>query len=176
MKFYAGIGSRNTPTDVLRYMKAVAKRLASRGFILRSGAADGADSAFEQGCLESCGQHEIFIPWKQYNGRNYSVRKLTDLHEQIASELHPTWSRLSSGAKKLHTRNIAQVLGSDLQSPVQFVICWTPDGCESDASRAIKTGGTGTAISCASLRSIPVFNLANTDAKDRLAELVLKIS
>jgi len=39
---YSGIGSRETPDDILELMKAVAYKLAGRGYTLRSGGADGA--------------------------------------------------------------------------------------------------------------------------------------
>ena len=48
-KFYTGIGSRQTPKDILNLIEDVAFKLASKGYILRSGAAKGADTAFEDG-------------------------------------------------------------------------------------------------------------------------------
>ena len=49
-KIYTGIGSRNTPKEVLELMKTIGKYLGCLGYELRSGGADGADSAFESGC------------------------------------------------------------------------------------------------------------------------------
>ena len=48
--YYAGIGARKTPNHVLKYMELQGKLLAEKGYILRSGGAKGADSAFERGC------------------------------------------------------------------------------------------------------------------------------
>jgi predicted Rossmann fold nucleotide-binding protein DprA/Smf involved in DNA uptake len=48
-KKYAGIGSRSTPPEVITVMEEIAQRLAENGWLLRSGAADGADSSFERG-------------------------------------------------------------------------------------------------------------------------------
>jgi hypothetical protein len=45
---YTGIGARRTPSDVLDLMHSLAMRL-SGGWVLRSGGADGADRAFEEG-------------------------------------------------------------------------------------------------------------------------------
>lgn len=50
-KYYAGIGSRETPTRVLQLMIKAAQRLAQRGYTLRSGGADGADAAAVVGLL-----------------------------------------------------------------------------------------------------------------------------
>jgi hypothetical protein len=65
--------------------------------------------------------------------------------------VHPYWDNLTQGGKKLHTRNACQVLGADLKTHVDFVICWTPDGKPS--------GGTRTAIIIAEQNGIPVYNL-----------------
>jgi hypothetical protein len=171
---YAGIGSRETPEPVLQYMRRVAQRLAQRGYILRSGAAHGADTAFEQGCDSAGGQKEIWLPWRGFNGHSDTRLYPSEEHAAVAATLHPAWDRLTPGPKKLHARNVAQVLGAGLDAPVAFVLCWTPDGCEEMVSRSSKTGGTGTAIALASRHAIPILNLFNHHAKDRLAALVLQ--
>lgn len=170
---YAGIGSRQTPPDVLDYMRNIAGRLAARGYLLRSGAADGADFAFEAGCKAAQGQAEIWLPWQGFNHHADTGFCPTEAHTRMAETVHPAWDRLSRGPKALHSMNVGQILGADLDTPVSFVLCWTPDGCESEATRTRDTGGTGTAIVLASRRGIPVFNLANADAKERLALHVL---
>ena len=38
--FYTGIGSRKTPREVLDAMEVIARHLANRGLVLRSGGAD----------------------------------------------------------------------------------------------------------------------------------------
>lgn len=171
--FYAGIGSRRTPPDVLEYMRHIAGRLAMRGYVLRSGAADGADAAFEAGCEAAKGKSEIWLPWKGFNKHADTGFYPTELHAQMAEQVHPAWDRLSRGPRALHSRNVGQVLGQTIDTPVSFVLCWTPDGCESEATRTRDTGGTGTAIVLASRRGVPVFNLANADAKERLVRHVL---
>jgi predicted Rossmann fold nucleotide-binding protein DprA/Smf involved in DNA uptake len=52
---YAGIGSRSTPPETLPLIESIAARLAEKGWVLRSGGADGADSAFEKGCDQKQG-------------------------------------------------------------------------------------------------------------------------
>ena len=39
MKYYAGVGSRETPQDVLETMWKIGKHLADKGYTLRSGGA-----------------------------------------------------------------------------------------------------------------------------------------
>lgn len=164
--YYTGIGSRKTPTDIQCLMAWIGKKLQSKGFTLRSGAADGADKAFEHLVT---GNKEIYLPWQGFNGHNSGFFGTSLQAMDMASDLHPAWSNLSEGAKKLMARNCHQVLGIDLKTPSKFVVCWTPDGCESHSTRTSKTGGTGLAISLASINHIPIYNLANSN---RLLDLL----
>jgi hypothetical protein len=148
MKYYAGIGSRETPGPILQIMLKTAQQMAGLGFTLRSGAADGADAAFELGA----DLKEIYLPWLGFNG---SDSKLLPTKEAflIAEKFHPAWDKCSPAAKKLHARNCHQVLGQDLNTPSALVICWTHDGAGG--------GGTGQAIRIAKAHGIPVHDLAN---------------
>lgn len=173
-KYYAGIGSRKTPPDILVYMAKVAIALAKRGYVLRSGAASGADTAFENGCTTAGGDAEIWLPWKGFNGHADTEFMPTRAHIDMAQTLHPAWDHLSRGARALHSRNVGQVVGMNLATPVGFVVCWTPDSCESEKTRTRETGGTATAITLANRLGIPVFNLGKSDAKERLKAFVLR--
>lgn len=59
---YAGIGSRETPEWVLTIFERMGSWMAKRGDKLRSGGADGADSAFENGCNAANGQKKFTYP------------------------------------------------------------------------------------------------------------------
>lgn len=156
-------------------MERLAVRLAARGFILRSGAAAGADTAFEVGCLLAGGQSEIWLPWKGFNGHADTGLYPNEFHFAIAEKHHQFWANLRHPVRCLHARNVGQVLGADGSQPSQFVVCWTKDGCESAAERTEKTGGTGQAISVASAFGVEVFNLAREGAKERLGAKVLAL-
>jgi hypothetical protein len=157
---------------VLQVMRKVAHRLSEIGYPLLSGGAAGADSAFEEGCF---GKKEIYLPWpgfRHLKGRHCVTLPSAEAF-RIAEAVHPAWKRLDDNGKSLMARNSHQVLGADLQSPVGFVACCTPDACESEATRSRTTGGTGQAIALADRWGIPVVNLAKgRAAMERLAGLV----
>jgi len=161
-KFYTGVGSRKCPASIQKIITAFARKLAGLGYTLRSGGAIGADKAFEVGATEK-------VVYLANDSRNKDL-----VAEKIARDLHPAWNRCSDYARKLHTRNAFQVLGDDLKSPSKFLVCWTPDGCKSHSTRSIKTGGTGTAISIASTRGVPIFNLAVQRDLDRVIKFIGK--
>jgi hypothetical protein len=169
-KTYAGIGSRETPSDILEIMFGAAQLLATNGYTLRSGYADGADKAFEEGCDSVKGPKEIYLPWTGFNrsspdtdGHYVMGRKLTALAEIEASKYHPKWDELSRGVRLLMARNAYQILGPDLHTPTQFVICWTPNGSGK--------GGTGQSIRMADALKIPVVDLGHPMGMDHLNEL-----
>lgn len=164
-KFYAGIGSRETPLVYQNAMTQIAMRLQEKGYTLRSGAADGADAAFERGAGED---KEIYLPWKGFNDHPSDLHKISFDALILAQRYHKGWAKLSHGAHNLMARNCYQVLGYDLKTPSDFVVCWTADGCEKSSERSSKTGGTGQAIDIADSNGLPVFNLQRKDALERL--------
>ena len=169
---YCGIGSRQTPTHVLVLMEAIAEELSQRGWILRSGHADGADQAFERGAAKHAPYSEIFLPWYGYNNGREGCINVQGLDRwvearNVAAQFHPAWHRYSTGGQLLHTRNVFQFGGIQLDKPSDCVICWTPKG--------EITGGTGGALRIAQYLEIPVFNLGDADMNavlDKLAEFV----
>lgn len=165
---YTGIGSRETPADVLALMKAVGASLANAGVTLRSGGAQGADSAFESGCLSADGAAEIYLPKAGHMGHRSSLNTVCDAAMRLASQIHPNWSACSPLAKRLHARNCYQVLGKSLDHPADLLICWTPDGCVDELTRTRQSGGTATAICLASLYQVPVINLMRPRALSQL--------
>lgn len=170
-KYYTGVGARSTPPTVLKLMTACAVRLRELGWTLRTGAADGADTAFEIGAGEN---KEVFLPWSSFNGSS-SVYKAPSLEAiAMAAEVHPVWKHLSQGAKALHARNCHQVLGPDLRTPSAFVLCWTKDGAQTVEECTKETGGTATAIRIADIHGIPVFNTANPEALGMVARFLKK--
>jgi hypothetical protein len=155
-KVYAGVGSRETPEDVLVLMTSIARRLDALGWRLRTGGAGGADSAFEEGVERE--NVDLFLPWRSFNGRTSRFQMPTREALDIAAKHHPGWRRLSDAGKRLIARNVHQILGENCDAPAAFVVCWTPDGATTKTTA--RTGGTGQAIRVANAHGVPVFNLA----------------
>lgn len=155
MYYYAGIGARKTPAAVLETFDCLGEELARLGIVLRSGAANGADTAFEQGCDKCNGPKEIYLPWKGFNGSNFEYHNPTQEAVDTARKFWNTygrkpWDEVPDGDKKLLARDAHQVLGVDLATPSNFVVCWTPGGK--------LVGGTAMALHIAKYHGIKVFN------------------
>lgn len=152
VEFYAGIGSRQTPVDVIKWMTRIATYLSDRGYILRSGNAVGADTAFQRGAKSK----EVYLPWRGYNGGSEDhVQVSRDIVAKAIKEvieLHPAGRGLTTSALSLHSRNLNIMLGAELDKPSKFVLYWNPV--------YKKTGGTYMATVFAMRNGIPIYNLA----------------
>jgi hypothetical protein len=173
-KTFCGIGSRSTPPEIIEQMKDVAGVCYAMGYTLNSGGADGADTAFEDVYDSFNGPMNVFLPWPKFNNNHSTFKRPKPEAYQIAAEIHPAWEFLKEPGRALIARNMHQVLGWDLKTPVEFAVCWTMDGCESHENYSVRTGGTGAAIALASLNDIPVFNLCNTGRLDDLVTFLME--
>lgn len=140
--------------EVALHMSALAQMFGRAGIILRSGAADGADTAFETGCDLVNGPKEIYLPWQGFNNSKSNIfGPYPKRAAEIAKDLHPEWGKCDSDARKLHTRNVPQVLGRDLNQPSLAMFCWTPHG--------MYLGGTAMAMRVAGVYNVPLYNFGS---------------
>jgi len=159
---YAGIGSRQTPPEVLAQITEVAKELSNR-FTLNTGISfngkeEGADAAFSKGTENK----NLFSPEKQGSRQK---------EQAIAKEIHPNPNALSSGGLKLMARNTNQIFGDNLNTPVDFVLFYAK---ETNGIRP--EGGTGQAVEMARLKGIPTINMANPNWRQELDLVLQKIN
>lgn len=187
---YAGVGSRRTPHAVLGLMSSIAEDLASRGFVLRSGHAEGADLAFERGARD--GAAEIYLPWASYNSEHVPVSPRHRYYQEPTEaamrdwiRFHPNPQACSRAAAKLLARNVHELMGYAYPmsgrnfppgSAGDFVVCWTPDGAETAAECSVRTGGTGTVIRAADHFRVPVFNLARRGREQALQGFIQRLA
>lgn len=185
MKFYTGIGSRKTPQEILSLMRQLGTSLAENGWTLRSGAAEGADTAFMQGWLKWAGAHrdeaeenplaEIYLPWENFCGQtskmigNVIVQSPHKLEkaEEIVSKIHPYWDNCGPAARVLHTRNVFQVLGAKLNEPSKFVLYWAPE------KNGVVQGGTATAVHLARSKGITTYNLMDEAVRVKMKKFLV---
>ena len=178
---YAGVGSRKTPIPVLETMEKIAQQMAPK-WHLRSGYADGADMAFGRGAHSANGDFTMYLPWDNFNkapshgeDQRFITPKPTAELVEIAVQAYdsqsavqlgkkPAWNRVSDATKLMMARNVCQVMGEDLKTLADVVICWTKN--------AEAGGGTGQAIRIANICGVPVFDLADDFQCRALVEFI----
>lgn len=166
--YYAGIGSRKTPDDILILMGEIAHELSKKGLTLRSGGAQGADQAFQIRAERA----EIYLPWAKFEkefqdkyGHEKIVVPSSDKQaETSVNYFHPAGEKLSFGARAMMRRNYRQVIGRSGYPNSSFVLCWTEGGKD--------VGGTAQAIRIARANKIPVINLGCEEQRDAVIALI----
>ena len=170
---YAGIGSRETPADIIKVMNQIGFLMARNNVVCRTGAALGADQAFANGAAMGGGDIVLALPWYSYE-KEWIASLPAHLVEKVildpvadvdamqsVRDHHPVYTdpkliamgkELKQGAYKLHARNYLILYTSN------YVICWTTDGLDS--------GGTGQGIRFAEAMGNLVFNLGNPHTLD----------
>ena len=154
MLIYTGIGHRDTPEHILALFREVGAFLASKNCVLRSGGAQGADSAFEEGCDQRNGAKEIYLPYKGFRGNKSELYGIADDEAALtlAAKYHQRWSSLSQKAKLLIGRNVYQVLGKDLKTVSDFIICYS-----------VKPSGTNMTLRVAADYNVSIYNLGDNE-------------
>lgn len=196
--FYSGVGSRETPDEILGVMEDAACRLAGVGYILRSGKAGGADAAFQLGVQRYCklldnnnpkeySGHlaEIYIPWKGFKAfdgledwwdipldyLNLMIPEQVEPRNKLLSEIHPNYGALlkKRGAFALHSRNIHQVVGANLLQPKPSKFCLY---YAKEDSQGNPKGGTASAVNLSKRYGARTLNLLHAENRAKLEEFL----
>ncbi len=164
-----GIGSRETPSSVCELFEELGVEARERKWWIRSGHAEGADYAFEKGALDRC---IVYLPWHSFN-KDANIlglprtQQLRDEVLKIVYKHEPYAESLSDGVKLIKSRNVYQVMGEDLKSPSDVVICWTPNG--------EIVGGTGLALKIAGACGIPIINVGDPKVEPNFNAIIQDI-
>jgi ABC-type dipeptide/oligopeptide/nickel transport system ATPase component len=179
---YAGIGSRETPQEVLELMTKAAEYLDGLGYTLQTGFTfknketgedeEGADKAFSQGSQNKIlfGPSAIRKTVKGVASLESYDDNVTKVSNNIVKEIHPAPDRLKPGAVKLMARNTNQIFGKNLDSTVDFVLFYAQE--TNDPLRP--KGGTGQAVEMARRKGIPTINMADANWRDQLKAAIKK--
>ncbi len=169
-KIVTGIGSREIIEPYATWMVDVAKYLVSQKCKLRSGGAKGSDTIFQNVFEFADADMEIYIAWNGFENLYTDGKKFILANHNICKEYtekyHPNPSCLTVGAYKLMNRNAHQVLGYDLKTPTDLVVCYTKGGKVQ--------GGTAQAIKIALDNNIPVINIGSYKSYDELLKDIIK--
>jgi len=176
MLTYAGIGTRYPNEEQEKLCISLSRYLGTKGCILHTGAAEGADQTFALGAF-SVGSKVVFhLPWKKHAAEfiaslpphhrdlldvrvlNTNKRDRDDDAFTSVGRFHPAPDHLSWGAACLHARNYRIISPEKF---VDFVLALPSPG----------GGGTMQGVRIAEHYGIPVIRLDKIPAEDALEQV-----
>ena len=94
---------------------------------------------------------EIYLPWQGFNDKRGIL--WSQENWDAAKDYVPHWDELKLNHKIFHARNVSILMGLDGKTKSDILVGWTENGEE--------IGGSATALRCARLNKIPVYNLGS---------------
>lgn len=162
---YAGIGDVNIPENIKNLIHMLAEELAKDGYILRTGGAKGADTAFIEGCDKAKGIKEVFYPSDLHvNAKTLKIAKEIHGHWEYCENKLPKPGNKYSFPVQAHCRNMKIINGDVLNNPVEFTIAYQ------DINQV--TGGTWQGIKYSQKLGIKVYNLFVEKDRNEIIDIV----
>ena len=166
---YAGIGSRETPAEILKQMTVLSAWMSRRGWHLHSGGAAGADTAFARAhrsphARSSCPGPAMSVT--QVRTVISPRAKSTAAAPRSPPSCTPRGINADREPGSCTAGTSPFYSGASLSTPVSAVVCWTKGG------QVI--GGTGMGIRIAQAFDIPVLNFGSMHPREiclRLEEI-----
>lgn len=168
----AFMGNKEPPEEILSKIRSLIPFLESKGFTIRT----GADGVIEETADAVAVKKEFIIPWKGFNEKESPLYWSIERAHHIAKMFHPTYDQMKKGVHGILAKNARMVMGHKMMSPATLFIVWTPDGVEKAKEVVAATGFSGHAIKIACAAGVPVFNLGNQSAEQRVRDFVANMA
>lgn len=169
MKYYTGIGSRNISGEERELIFNIAVKMSEEGYTLRSGGAEGSDTAFEEGCLSVSGELEVYRPTRSPNMKGYHLvpndLQFNYAKTRLSIDIIPWFSYMKPYSQRIHSRNFYQVVGFD--NVCSHVTIYASDEDEEGVK-----GGTRTAVMVSRSLKIPTYNLRIPEQRNTLLKKI----
>lgn len=164
------MGNYNANESILPLIQEVMNILRRNGFTARVSASKG----FEEMAYNAAGRDgEVYLPFKGFEGKQEGFSTYSDaVSKEFAKRFLPEWNTIKESHQTFYSKNARLVLGKGCKAPAQVAIIWSDDGVEGPSSRTQKSGHAGHVAAIAHAMKIPVFNLNNPGAIQRLTQFI----
>jgi hypothetical protein len=166
-KAYCVAASGDVPEFILDKFKNIAKYMEKNGYVVRFSHGEKVDNVIATHITEN---KEMHLPWKGFAEMESKFTYNSPEALAIAKDNHGAWSQLKKPVHGFLGRNVRLLLGKDTRSPAVLFLTYTEDGCENIRTKTQATGFMSFMIQVADKCKIPIFNLKNADAEQRIKE------
>lgn len=168
-KAVAVSGNKGMPEQFMPILMRMCGLLKQHGFVIRTGWSEGTEQMLAK-AMHDC---ELYTPWKLKEGpQNVFSSWASDESKEFAKRFCPEWGTLKDHMQAVYSKNARLVLGKKVNSPCQLTIIWSEDGVEGNSTRTPRSGHAGHIASMSRAMSIPVININNPDAEQRLIKFL----
>jgi len=167
------------PENVMDKLNIVLAKIHAKQFTLR--AANNRNNPLEELAIKSTDRKEFYLPFKFRDlDSSYKVKvskvdyKAISIGMTIKTNAFPNYTsekfnNMKDIGKLFTGRDVHQVLGEDLNTPVKFMLMYTPKGEESGDKLDFETVGNAVMLFLLSKAfSIPIYNIANEESLTKL--------
>lgn len=162
-------GNFNAPEQLIPVIRECADLLKQHGFTIRVSAMDG----FEKMTYDTIQGAEVYLPWKDFNKIQNAFSTFNpDECKEFAKRTMPDWSAVKETHQSFFAKNVRLVLGKNAKQPCQISIIWSDDGVEGPQTRTQRSGHAGHIAAISHAMNIPVINLNNPNAVQRLRKFL----
>ncbi len=169
---FAIFSNENPPADVLHRAELAAALLAEYNFTLRTDKMNALNKPFEDRFTNLPGMLEIYAPWKDFNNNGTVIETknyfASSQSKDIAKMFFPSFDTMKPVVQAFLSRNVRLILGEKLKSNTNLLVVWSQDGAECKKQLTIATGFLQHPLKIAFAAHIPVYNLQNPDAVERI--------
>lgn len=161
---------RDTPPEVVQRLQSILSALSSNRYTVRTSYTG--NNELDRQIMSSLKDHyEVILPWKGFESEAFRPKHaaVASFHcKRLAAWIHGGWDKLKPAIQAFTTRDVHVLVGSNAQAPVVAYIIYSKDGAEQPTSITDASKYYRMRLKLAASFNIPVFNLANDDAIDRL--------
>lgn len=168
-KSAAFTGNQRAPEQLAPVIAEAVNLLRHHGYTIRVSCMDG----FDKLAMDAAPGAEIHSPWRNFNQVQNETSSFNSPEcKEYAKRYLPEWGNLKDAQQAFYAKNVRLLLGKYLKQPCQIVIIWSEDGCEGPSTRTMQSAHAGHISALAKAMNIPVINLANPNAINRLRQFL----
>lgn len=179
-------GNENVEDVKLKITK-IANKLKDLGYVFRCDAGEADELGNTVAGLEGL-KTEVYLPYKKFNINLSENAILSNTYElpyrYAATVFGEKYNNIKPGGRAVFASKMMSLLGKEGDNPVDFLLCYSPDGSEYFSGK--DSGGNRTKIDFSKVGSlsfyikacqragIPVFNIKNTESLTNFVESYLR--
>lgn len=162
-------GNKEAPPEVINKIKELVGFLSQNGFTIREGCEGPVELAADEAATQ---KRERILAWRDFAEKESKLTWNSERANYVAKLFHPTYDAMKKGIQHILGKNARLILGDKMNSPARLLLTWSEDGIEHSRGRTSRTGLVGHTIAIATAAGVPIYNLGNSTAEQRLREYV----